>query len=378
MGDDNRGNDAEEDATQIILAGLQEMTRKMDGLREEVDELRRENPRRSHTPRESRSRSRHSRSRSRHSRSRSRHSRSRSRTPRNRRASPSHCRHSRRRARSRTPRSRSRHGLPRSWASRMELDEEESPNYRSRPSFDASDEEDTPGSGTGPELCDVSEETHTFLTDCCTRSVPNEIRKRSRSRYPLPRVPATKCPNLDPFIKSEISSEVKSNDKDLAKVQSFLLDSLAPLSALLEAGDSWNAEEVRHATLTTVGLIGNANARLSRLRRDKVVASMNKALLPLTKEDEHFREAPPYLFGNGFAKRSKKFMDQVRALRTTLPAKTNQEGGKRSTYNWQRGSSSRGGYSGGSGYRYRRGGAPSQYRGRYRDRPMGNTKQDQK
>ena len=151
------------------------MTRKMDGLCEEVDELRRESPRRSHTPRERRSRSRHSRSRSRHSRSRlrqsrsrSRHSRSRSRTPRNRRASPSHRRHSRCRARSRTPRSRSRHGLPRLWASRMELDEEESPNYRSRPSFDASDEEDTPGSGTGPKLCDVSEETHTFLTDCCT------------------------------------------------------------------------------------------------------------------------------------------------------------------------------------------------------------------
>ena len=66
-------------------------------------------------------------------------------------------------------------------------------------------------------------------------------------------------------------------------------------------------------------LLGKANARISRLRREKVVADVNRALLPVAQEDDNFMDAPPYLFGNEFAKHSKDYVEQVRAMRSTLP-----------------------------------------------------------
>ena len=82
-------------------------------------------------------------------------------------------------------------------------------------------------------------------------------------------------------------------------------------------GDSLTLEQVRDATKTAVELAGNANARISCLRREKVCQDLNKALIPLAKEDENFDEAPPSLFGTEFAKKAKDHVDQVKALRST-------------------------------------------------------------
>ena len=43
---------------------------------------------------------------------------------------------------------------------------------------------------------------------------------------------------------------------------------------------------------------------------------------PLAKDDENFTTAAPLLFGGEFAKKSKDFLDQVKANRSTLPAKS--------------------------------------------------------
>ena len=239
----------------------------------------------------------------------SRPSRSRSRSPR--RNSPPRSRHG---SESRgTPRGQDP-ATHRSWASRME---EEESDYQ-RPD---SDEEIERTLG-GPDVREVSEETRRLLTRACSRSVGNETRRRCRGRYPLPKVAVTKSPNLDPFMRTEVSSNVKAGDKELAKIQSFVLDSLAPLTALLEQGQEMSPDEVRDATSTAVELIGNANARISRLRRERIVTSVNKVLLPLARDDEQFAEAAPHLFGTDFARQSKEFMDQVKAIRSTLPSKT--------------------------------------------------------
>ena len=71
-----------------------------------------------------------------------------------------------------------------------------------------------------------------------------------------------------------------------------------------------------------MALIGNANSHLSRLGREKLVNSFNKSLLPLVKEDKDFTETTPYLFGADFAKRSKDFTNQIKAMRSILPNKT--------------------------------------------------------
>ena len=83
-------------------------------------------------------------------------------------------------------------------------------------------------------LLSVSKETHQLLTAVCTRSISNDAFKRLRSTYQLPRIVATKSPNLDAFLKPEVPANAKGLDKDLAKVQSFLLDTLAPITSMLE------------------------------------------------------------------------------------------------------------------------------------------------
>ena len=97
--------------------------------------------------------------------------------------------------------------------------------------------------------------------------VGNDMRLQTRGKYPLPKVVATKTPHLDSYLKTELSSATKSDDKELAKIQTFMLDALAPLTLILEA-DSEKAsyDEVIDATKAAVALISNANAKISHLR----------------------------------------------------------------------------------------------------------------
>ena len=125
-------------------------------------------------------------------------------------------------------------------------------------------------------------------------------------------------------MKPEASSTTKATDKQLAKVQTLLLDSLAPLTMLLEAhhrGDESDPKDVVRAVKVAVELIANANAHMSNLRRVKVIGDINKALLPLVGDDTNFVEAPPLLFGTEFAQKGKEMVDQVKAMRSTFTSK---------------------------------------------------------
>ena len=92
---------------------------------------------------------------------------------------------------------------------------------------------------------------------------------------------ATKTPKLDEFIRHVVPSASKNADKELAKIQTFVLDAIAPLATILEAGNSedkeLSVEEVLAATTLAVELIGNASARISRLRREKVCSHLNSS-----------------------------------------------------------------------------------------------------
>ena len=134
-------------------------------------------------------------------------------------------------------------------------------------------------------------------------------------------MPATRTPRLDPFLKTEIPQTAKSLDSNLARVQMLYMDALAHLTALSES-EELSFKNVRRATTTAMALIGNANSRLSRLRREKLVNSFNKSLLLLVKEDKDFAETTTYLFRADFAKRSKEFTNQIKAMRSTVPNKT--------------------------------------------------------
>ena len=108
-------------------------------------------------------------------------------------------------------------------------------------------------------------------------------------------------------MRSETSAATKATDKQLVKVQTLYLDTMVPLTSVVEAhttGDMQEAlQELRQAIKVTLQLLGNANAHMSHLRRERVIGDMNKSLLSIVGDDSTFKEAAPLLFGMEFAKR---------------------------------------------------------------------------
>ena len=146
---------------------------------------------------------------------------------------------------------------------------------------------------------------------------------------------------------------MKSADRELARIQSYVLDAMAPLSTLLEEGD--HDPSVVNALTAAVQLIGNASANISHLRRQKVVKAVNENLTPLVEEESVFRDAPPLLCGKEFTRRAKEHVDEIKAMRSSLAKKpaqqkpffrgtphSNSRGGGTPSYRPYRGSSSRG------------------------------------
>jgi flagellum-specific peptidoglycan hydrolase FlgJ len=247
-----------------------------------------------------------------------------------------------------------------SWA---DVDPDTKADYSARINF--SDEEDGPDSS---QLVEVSEQTRRLLTVSCTRSVPNETRKRTRSRFKLPKVDATRTPRVDHVMRALITQQAKSADKELARIQTFVLDSLAPISALLEGHQEMTPEEIKEASSSAAELIGNANARISRIRREKLVASINKNLTPLVKEDADFTDVSPDLFGPDFSKRAKDHLDQVKSLKAATLGRqqTGYRDGYRS-YNFKKPQFFQRGQPSGRGSARGRGGAPN-YKGSHGER----------
>ena len=158
----------------------------------------------------------------------------------------------------------------------------------------------------------------------------NDAHLKARRRYPLPKVPATRTPQLDGFIKGEVSMATRNADKELARLQSLVLDSLAPLTHLLEAeqrGGPPMWEEAKKAVVAATECVGNASAKMTHLRREKVITDLNKALLPVAKEATNFQTALPSLFGTEFAKKAKDHIDQQGGGYQQF-----QRGGARSSY----------------------------------------------
>ena len=147
-------------------------------------------------------------------------------------------------------------------------------------------------------------------------------RLSNRNAYPLPKAPATKSSVLDTYLKLGVSQNVKAADKELGSIQSAVLDAMARLTSIVEAdakGDNVTHKQAVNAAKAAIELVGNANSRINYLRRTKIISQMNKALLPLTEEDQNFVDAAPALFGPAFAQKSKELVDQVKAMRSHLP-----------------------------------------------------------
>ena len=82
----------------------------------------------------------------------------------------------------------------RSWA---DVHPDETPVYDAEIHFP----DESKGDEVGP-LTEVSEETERLLKTSCTWSVLHEVRRRTWSRYKLPKVEATRTPRLDHFMQT--------------------------------------------------------------------------------------------------------------------------------------------------------------------------------
>ena len=150
---------------------------------------------------------------------------------------------------------------------------------------------------------------------------------KGRNNYALPKVPATKTPSLDGYLKSELPRATKAADKELAKIQTFVLDALSPPTAIVEAatkGENITNTQGVNAVKAAIELTGNANPRISHLRRTKIISQMNKSLLPLTEDDSNFTDAPPTFSGPEFAQKSEELVDQMKATRSSSGFKDKQ------------------------------------------------------
>ena len=79
----------------------------------------------------------------------------------------------------------------------------------------------------------VSEETEILIKDACTVRLEHANRLKIRNTYSLPQVAASRTPQLDNYLKPEIPAAAKTTDKELAVIQTHILDALALLSTII-------------------------------------------------------------------------------------------------------------------------------------------------
>ena len=146
---------------------------------------------------------------------------------------------------------------------------------------------------TSGKLVEVSEETTTFLRSCFGKPLTNAARHSLKKPIGIPKVDATKCPKLNRVVKGSVSKDTKEANSTLAKLQTLLLDAVAPLVHVLETTQSGN------------------------LTIDTSVKDLNKDLLMLVEDDEIFADVAPMLFGDGFEKMMKEQVEAMRCIRKT-------------------------------------------------------------
>jgi len=170
-------------------------------------------------------------------------------------------------------------------------------------------------SDTG-ESTKITDSTARVIKDAFTKTLSAEKRKNVKRKFPHPDSVHTKCPKLDPAIKSKLPKQVKDIDENLVRLQSKVLDVASPLVSLLESAHrgTLTPKDAAEMAQQALKLLGNASATISADRRQKATRYLNWELASLVKEPDTFSDAAPLLFGKEFDKQAKEHMDTLRSL----------------------------------------------------------------
>lgn len=101
-----------------------------------------------------------------------------------------------------------------------------------------------------------------------TRPLANQVGLQVRHPYSFPSVPDAWCPKLDIVAKQLLGKEAKEADTPLARLQVFILDTLAPMLEIAEEAQkgSLKVEKAGEAARAAIALLGNASCQVVKER----------------------------------------------------------------------------------------------------------------
>ena len=123
---------------------------------------------------------------------------------------------------------------------------------------------------------------------------------------------------MDPVFKSSLArlSDVKAADKQLARAQALVVDSVGPPMPLLTriGEEDYKVEEAERTDMAAMELVGNASHHIAKMRPRRILKSFNHRMQDMTEEDKMFKSLAPLLFGQGFETKMKERSESLTIL----------------------------------------------------------------
>ena len=173
-----------------------------------------------------------------------------------------------------------------------------------------------------PEHAPVSSDIKQFLQTRFRKPLKGKERRDLVEQFSRPEVDVAVTPKLDhellnlPGVRQSFK---RSRDNMLYSLQSSVLDCFGPLSALMmeakaaqDAGAGLDPQAVLDMVPAGLSLLGNANSKLSVLRRQEFLEHLDKSLVPMAEEP--FDKAGTALFGPELLERIQSKAESQEAL----------------------------------------------------------------
>ena len=113
----------------------------------------------------------------------------------------------------------------------------------------------------------IEESTRAFLELAFALKKPadNKTRKTWETKFKVPESDATRCPKLDTIIEGVVRKDSLYEDRELSRLQNFMLDTAGPLVAAFEelGKDELDPDRVSAAIQQALLFLGNASAHSS-------------------------------------------------------------------------------------------------------------------
>ena len=121
---------------------------------------------------------------------------------------------------------------------------------------------------------------------------------------------------MDLVAKQLLQKDAKDADAGPARLQAFVLDTLALLVDIAEETQrgSLTVEKAAESARAAITLLGNASAHISRERQKKAVKCFSSKVHLLAEDEDIFVSAAPLLLGKLFETKMKEYLESLKCL----------------------------------------------------------------